>query len=63
MTPAEQTHTEFEIKRMERARLDALLIQYGLYCDLPLIEAIQAYACANARAAVAICREVKAGKG
>lgn len=57
-----QSETEFAIRRIERERLDALLIQHGLIHDRPLIAAIEAYACANARAAIAIVHQVQADK-
>ena len=60
MDPTEQTHTEFEIKRMERAALEALLHRRFLFYDNELTTAIEAYAVAKARAAVAVVREVQA---
>lgn len=63
MTPAEETAVEFDIRRRERHELTMLLLQSGAR-DLNAINAaIEAYACACARAAVAIVREVQAEKG
>ena len=60
MTPTEQTAVEFEIKRRERAELDRALVRYCLSPHPQLIQAIEAYAVACARAAVAVAREVQA---
>lgn len=63
MTPAEQTAVEFDIRRRERAELDRALVRHCLSPHPELRKAIEAYAVACARAAVAVTREVQAGKG
>lgn len=60
MTPAEQTTTEFSIVARERFELTMLLLQSGARELKALNEAIEAYAVAKARAAIAIVREVQA---
>ena len=52
--PLPKTEVEFAIKRIERGELHAILIRYRLADDKPLHDAIQAYAVACARCAVAI---------
>ena len=60
MTPEEQTAVEFDIRRREKAELDRVLVRHCLSPHPELRQAIEAYATACARAAVAVVRQVQA---
>ena len=60
MPPIEETDVEFALLARERLELNVLLLTRGIPQGHPVIAAIEAYAVAKARAAVAIVREVQA---
>ncbi|SCF22713.1 hypothetical protein [Micromonospora mirobrigensis] len=63
MIPIDETQVEFAILARERRELGALLLLRGVRQDHPIFAAIEAYAVAKARAAVAITRQVQAREG
>ena len=62
MTPEEETAVEFAIRQRERYELTMLLLASGARDLKAVNQAIEAYAVACARAALAISRQVQAEK-
>ena len=64
MSPEERnTRDEFAIKTMERIELERVLMRYCVNPHPEIMQAIEAYACASARAAIAVCRAAEAQRG
>lgn len=61
MTHIEETKVEFALMARERHELNVLLLQRGIRQNHPIVAAIEAYAVAKARSAVAIVRQVQEG--